>query len=156
MHVTPSDTYSVQAPFGGVPIRPRLCNYSFEEWLKIIWHNNLHEYDRGFIFNKWILDSYNVKEAYAREIGNPYSRRFDEYNRVFNNEFEHLSNEYILRLGKKGHVLNDNPEARRPTYRDRANHNHVVTLLNLQQLRRNEFSLRRNHCRDKELAGRRR
>ncbi|GKA04985.1 hypothetical protein Tco_0684105 [Tanacetum coccineum] len=51
--------------------------------------------------------SYDVKEEYTREIGNPYSRRFDEYNRVFNNEIEHLSNEYILRIGKKGYVLDD-------------------------------------------------
>ncbi|GJV37771.1 hypothetical protein Tco_1410248, partial [Tanacetum coccineum] len=84
------------------PIRPRPCNYSFEEWLKIrIGHNNLHESDREFIFNEWILDSYDVKEEYAREIGNPYSRRFDEYNRVFNNEIEHLSNEYIFKNGKE-------------------------------------------------------
>ncbi|GJZ27348.1 hypothetical protein Tco_0571601, partial [Tanacetum coccineum] len=70
-------------------------------------HNNLHETDREFIFNEWILDSYDVNKEYAREIGNPYSRRFDEYNRVFNNEIEHLSNEYILRIGKKGYVLDD-------------------------------------------------
>ncbi|GJW59412.1 retrovirus-related pol polyprotein from transposon TNT 1-94 [Tanacetum coccineum] len=72
-----------------------------------IGHNNLHETDRGFIFNEWILDSYDVNKEYAREIGNPYSRRFDKYNRVFNNEIEHLSNEYILRIGKKGYVLDD-------------------------------------------------
>ncbi|GJR87732.1 hypothetical protein Tco_0211743 [Tanacetum coccineum] len=89
-----------------LPIRSRPCNYSFEEWMKIrIGHNNLHESDREFIFNEWILDSYDVEEEYAREIGNPYSRRFDEYNRMFNNEIEHLSNEYILRIGKKWHVL---------------------------------------------------
>ncbi|GKB86067.1 hypothetical protein Tco_0958339, partial [Tanacetum coccineum] len=72
-----------------------------------IGHNNLHESDREFIFNEWILDSYDVKEEYAMEIGNPYSMRFDEYKRVFNNEIEHLSNEYILRIGKKGYVLDD-------------------------------------------------
>ncbi|GJV91095.1 hypothetical protein Tco_1538908 [Tanacetum coccineum] len=38
-------------------------------WEQRIWHNNLHESDRRFIFNKWILDSYNVKEAYPMEIG---------------------------------------------------------------------------------------
>ncbi|GKD88344.1 hypothetical protein Tco_1363851 [Tanacetum coccineum] len=91
-----------------LPIRPRLCNYSFEEWLKIkIGRNNLYESDREFIFNEWILDSYDVEEDYAREIGDPYSRRFDEYNKVFKNEIEHLSNEYILRLGKKGYHLDD-------------------------------------------------
>ncbi|GJX18201.1 hypothetical protein Tco_0219033 [Tanacetum coccineum] len=90
------------------PIRLRPCNYSFEEWMKIrIGHNNLHESDREFIFNEWILDSYDVEEEYAREIGDPYSKRFDEYNRVFNNEIEHLSNEYILRIGKKGYILDD-------------------------------------------------
>ncbi|GKB63417.1 hypothetical protein Tco_0919603 [Tanacetum coccineum] len=89
------------------PIRPRPCNYSFEEWLKIrIGHNNLHESDHEFIFNEWILDSYDVEDEYAREIGDPYSRRFDKY-RVFNNEIKHLSNEYILRIGKKGYVLHD-------------------------------------------------
>ncbi|GJU10316.1 phospholipase-like protein, partial [Tanacetum coccineum] len=53
-------------------------------------------------YYEWILDSYDVEEEYAREIGDPYSRRFDKYNRVFKNEIEHLSNEYILRIGKKG------------------------------------------------------
>ncbi|GJZ65463.1 hypothetical protein Tco_0622159 [Tanacetum coccineum] len=91
-----------------LPIRPRPCSYSFKEWLKIrIGHNNLHESNREFIFNEWILDSYDVEEEYAREIGDPYSRIFDEYNRVFKNEIEHLSNEYILRIGKKGYVLED-------------------------------------------------
>ncbi|GKE02724.1 hypothetical protein Tco_1390707, partial [Tanacetum coccineum] len=84
------------------------CNYSFEEWLKIrTGHNNLHESDREFIFNEWILDSYDVEEEYAWEIGNPYSIRFDEYKRMFNNEIKHLSNEYILRIGKKWYVLDD-------------------------------------------------
>ncbi|GKA38042.1 hypothetical protein Tco_0724607 [Tanacetum coccineum] len=50
---------------------------------------------------------YDVKEEYAKETGNPYSKRFDEYKRVFNNEIEHLSNEYILRIGKKGYILDD-------------------------------------------------
>ncbi|GKE65780.1 hypothetical protein Tco_1519941 [Tanacetum coccineum] len=101
-----------------LPIRPRPCNYSFEEWLKFrIRHNNLHKFDHEFIFNEWIMDSYNVVEEYAREIGDPYSRRFDEYNRVFKNEIEHLSNEYILRIGKKGYVLDDVWEKCHQTYK---------------------------------------
>ncbi|GKA34547.1 hypothetical protein Tco_0720976 [Tanacetum coccineum] len=32
---------------------------------------------------------------------------FDEYKRVFDNEVEQLSNEYTLRFGKKGYVLDD-------------------------------------------------
>ncbi|GJT90685.1 hypothetical protein Tco_1079530 [Tanacetum coccineum] len=38
---------------------------------------------------------------------NPYSRRFDEYKQVFDNEVEQLSNEYTLRIGIKGYVLDD-------------------------------------------------
>ncbi|GJR84384.1 putative reverse transcriptase domain-containing protein [Tanacetum coccineum] len=60
-----------------LPIRPRPYNYSFEEWLKIkIGYNNLHESDYEFIFNEWILDSYDVKEEYAREIGRVNGARF--------------------------------------------------------------------------------
>ncbi|GKD64163.1 hypothetical protein Tco_1306271 [Tanacetum coccineum] len=54
------------------------------------------------MFNEWILDNFDVEEEYAKEIGNPYSRNFDEYKRVFDNEVENLSNEYALRIGKKG------------------------------------------------------
>ncbi|GJW00992.1 hypothetical protein Tco_1556243 [Tanacetum coccineum] len=59
------------------------------------------------MFNEWILDSFDIEEEYAKEIRNPYSGRFDEYKQVFNNEVEHLSNEYNLRIGKKGYVLDD-------------------------------------------------
>ncbi|GKA69701.1 phospholipase-like protein [Tanacetum coccineum] len=61
--------------------------------------------------------SYDVEEEYAREIGNPYSKIFDEYNRMFNNEIGHLSNEYILRIGKKGYVLDDVWEKCQQNYR---------------------------------------
>ncbi|GJT60369.1 DNA-directed DNA polymerase [Tanacetum coccineum] len=55
------------------------------------------------MFNKWILDSFNVEYEYAKEIRNSFSRRFDEYKRVFDNEVENLSNEYTLRIGKRGY-----------------------------------------------------
>ncbi|GJR89407.1 hypothetical protein Tco_0213418 [Tanacetum coccineum] len=90
------------------PFRPRPCDYSFDEWLKVkIGHTSIYDYDQEIVFNEWILDSFDVEEEYAKEIGNPYSRRFDEYKRVFDNEVENLSNEYTLRIGKKGYVLDD-------------------------------------------------
>ncbi|GKB35772.1 hypothetical protein Tco_0880714 [Tanacetum coccineum] len=90
------------------PFRPCPCDYSFDEWLKVkIGHTNIYDSDREIVFNEWILDSFDVEEEYAKEIGNPYSRRFDEYKRVFDNEVENLSNEYTLRVGKKGYVLDD-------------------------------------------------
>ncbi|GJY73953.1 hypothetical protein Tco_0478384 [Tanacetum coccineum] len=85
------------------PFRPRPCDYWFDKWLKVkIGHTNIYDSDREIVFNEWILDSFNVKYEYAKEIGNPYSRRFDEFKRVFDNEVENLSNEYTLRIGKKG------------------------------------------------------
>ncbi|GKD93379.1 hypothetical protein Tco_1373216 [Tanacetum coccineum] len=90
------------------PFRPRPCDYSFDEWLKVkIGHTNIYNYDREIMFNEWILDSFDVEEEYAKEIRNPYSRRFDEYKQVFNNEVEQLSNKYTPRIGKKGYVLDD-------------------------------------------------
>ncbi|GJT49899.1 hypothetical protein Tco_0976056 [Tanacetum coccineum] len=64
-------------------------------------------YNEVFRVNEHGTLSYDVKEEYAKDIGNPYSRKFYEYNKVFNNDIEHLSNEYILRIGKKGYVLDD-------------------------------------------------
>ncbi|GKB88228.1 hypothetical protein Tco_0960500, partial [Tanacetum coccineum] len=132
---TVKGSYIGFADFLQLPIRPRPCNYSFEEWLKIrMGHNNLHESDREFIFNEWILDSYDTEEEYAREIGYPYSRRFDEYNRMFKNEIKHLSNEYNLRIGKKGLTqenqtpkkIEDMTMAEYVEYEKKMNINHII------------------------------
>ncbi|GJV51312.1 hypothetical protein Tco_1447053 [Tanacetum coccineum] len=83
--------------------RPLPCDYSFDEWLKVkIGHTNIYDSDREIVFNEWILDSFDVEEEYAKEIGNSYSRIFDEYKQVFDNEIEHLSNEYTQRIKKRG------------------------------------------------------
>ncbi|GKD68487.1 hypothetical protein Tco_1322577, partial [Tanacetum coccineum] len=85
------------------PFRPCPCDYSFDEWLKVkIGHTNIYESDQEIMFNNWILHSFDVEEEYPKEIGNPYSQIFDEYKRVFDNEIENLSNEYTLRVGKRG------------------------------------------------------
>nr|GEU61332.1 hypothetical protein [Tanacetum cinerariifolium] len=65
-------------------------------------HTNIYDSDREIMFNEWILDSFDVEEEYAKKIRNPYSQRFDEYKQVFGNEVENLSNEYTLRIRKKG------------------------------------------------------
>ncbi|GJZ38506.1 phospholipase-like protein [Tanacetum coccineum] len=70
-------------------------------------HTNIANSDQEKVFNKWVLDSFDVEDDYAKKFANPYSRKFDKYRRVFNNEVEQLSNEYILRIGKKGYVLDD-------------------------------------------------
>ncbi|GJT64133.1 hypothetical protein Tco_1015613 [Tanacetum coccineum] len=90
------------------PNKPRPYDYSFKEWLKVkIWHTNVTNSVQDLVLNEWVLDSFDVEGDYANKFDDPYSRRFDEYKKVFNNEVEQLSNEYILRVGKKGHVLDD-------------------------------------------------
>ncbi|GJS88009.1 retrovirus-related pol polyprotein from transposon TNT 1-94 [Tanacetum coccineum] len=59
------------------------------------------------VLNEWVLDSFDIEADYARTRDDPYSRRFDEYKKVFNNEIKQLANKYDLRIGKKGYVLDD-------------------------------------------------
>nr|GEY47121.1 hypothetical protein [Tanacetum cinerariifolium] len=85
-------------------IKPRPYDYSFKEWLNFkVGHTNVAIFDWEKVLNEWVLDSFDIEDNYAKKFANPYSRRFDEYRRVFNNEVEQLSNENILRIGKKGH-----------------------------------------------------
>ncbi|GJT31901.1 hypothetical protein Tco_0922320 [Tanacetum coccineum] len=62
---------------------------------------SLEHSDLGEIANISESPNFDVEEEYAKEIGNPYSQRFDEYKQVFDNEVEQLSNEYTLRIGKR-------------------------------------------------------
>nr|GEY80882.1 hypothetical protein [Tanacetum cinerariifolium] len=51
---------------------------------------------------KWVLDSFDIKVNYGKTRDDPYSRRFDEYKKVFDNEIVQFANEYDLRIGNKG------------------------------------------------------
>ncbi|GJR85408.1 RNA-directed DNA polymerase, eukaryota, reverse transcriptase zinc-binding domain protein [Tanacetum coccineum] len=72
-----------------------------------IGHTNIANSDREKIFNEWVLDSFDVEADYAKMFANPYSRRFDKYRQIFINEVEQLSNEYALKIWKKGYILDD-------------------------------------------------
>ncbi|GJR26724.1 hypothetical protein Tco_1102956 [Tanacetum coccineum] len=63
------------------PFRPRLCDYSFDEWLKVkIGRTNIYNFDREIVFNEWILDSFDVEEEYAKEIAS--KRSFNKMKKV--------------------------------------------------------------------------
>ncbi|GJU89914.1 hypothetical protein Tco_1302337 [Tanacetum coccineum] len=92
------------------------CCMGFADFLQIRYGNQrIDDTTRARRYYEWVAQNYefhnrtpstttifDVEEEYAKEIRNPYSRRFDEYKRVFDNEVENLSNEYTLRVGKKG------------------------------------------------------
>ncbi|GJX94171.1 hypothetical protein Tco_0348757 [Tanacetum coccineum] len=83
-------------------------NYSFKEWLKVkIEHTNVEKYVKSAMLNEWILDSFDVEADFAGIRNDPYSRSLDEYKAMFDNEIGKLANEYELRIGKKGYVLDD-------------------------------------------------
>ncbi|GJT37292.1 hypothetical protein Tco_0937157 [Tanacetum coccineum] len=54
-----------------------------------------------------VLDSFDVEIDYGKVIDDPYSRRFNEYKKVFDNEIKQLGNKYDLEIGKKGYALDD-------------------------------------------------
>ncbi|GJS89257.1 hypothetical protein Tco_0771893, partial [Tanacetum coccineum] len=49
-------------------------------------HTSIANSDRENVFNEWVLDSFDVEADYAKMFANPYSRRLDEYKRIFINE----------------------------------------------------------------------
>ncbi|GJS83352.1 hypothetical protein Tco_0749893 [Tanacetum coccineum] len=59
------------------------------------------------VLNEWVLDSVDIEADYGRTRDDPYSRRFDEYKKTFDNKVEMLANEYDLRIGKKGYALDE-------------------------------------------------
>nr|GEV04612.1 hypothetical protein [Tanacetum cinerariifolium] len=70
-------------------------------------HTNVNKSVRNAILNEWVLNSFDVESDYGKTRDDPYSRRFDEYKEVFENEIKQLGNKYDLRIGKKGYVLDD-------------------------------------------------
>ncbi|GJW45596.1 hypothetical protein Tco_0077242 [Tanacetum coccineum] len=89
-------------------IKPRPKDYSFKEWLKVkIGHTNVSEAVKSAVLNEWFLDSFDVESYCAGICNDPYSRNLEEYKAVFDNEIEQLANEYKLRIGKKGYILDD-------------------------------------------------
>ncbi|GKA64019.1 hypothetical protein Tco_0763625 [Tanacetum coccineum] len=90
------------------PRKPRPRDYSYEEWLRIkLGHTNVSKSVRNAVLNEWVLDSFDVEIDYGKTRDDPYSRRFDEYKKVFDNEIEQLGYKYDLRIGNKGYALDD-------------------------------------------------
>ncbi|GJW08004.1 hypothetical protein Tco_1570427, partial [Tanacetum coccineum] len=88
--------------------KPRPRDYLYEEMLRIkLGHTNISKFVQNEVLNEWVIDSFDIEFDYGKTCDNPYSRRFDEYREVFDNEIKQLENEYNLRIGKKGYALDD-------------------------------------------------
>ncbi|GJZ81375.1 phospholipase-like protein [Tanacetum coccineum] len=76
-----------------------------------------------------VLDSFYIEANYGRTCDDPYSRRFDEYKRTFDNEIKRLANEYDLRIGKKGKKSDGRVVLKRQTM------NHLLLILKYLKLK---------------------
>ncbi|GJW00370.1 hypothetical protein Tco_1555621 [Tanacetum coccineum] len=63
------------------PRELRLGSFTLPYTIVKIRHSNMANFDREIVFNEWMLDSFNIEAEYAKEFGDLYSRRFDEYKR---------------------------------------------------------------------------
>ncbi|GJU21516.1 hypothetical protein Tco_0186062 [Tanacetum coccineum] len=90
------------------PTKPRPRDYSYKEWLKLkLGHTNVSKSVQNVVLNEWVLDSFNIETDYGKTCDDPYSRKFDEYKKVFDNDIEQLGNKYDLRFGKKRYALDN-------------------------------------------------
>nr|GEU35704.1 hypothetical protein [Tanacetum cinerariifolium] len=87
------------ADFLQVRYRNQIIDDTTREWRYYEWVAQNYEIDNNMTTSA--TTSFNVEYEYPKEIKNPYSQRFNEYKRVFDNKVENLSNEYTLRIGKK-------------------------------------------------------
>ncbi|GJW61881.1 hypothetical protein Tco_0111216 [Tanacetum coccineum] len=109
------DTINNDSFISNLPYQPSLEELNPGSFLLLFTIDNYNSYAMANIdaSNNFMPRSiyeylnFDVEEEYTKEIRNQYSRRFDEYKQVFDNEVEQLSNEYTLRIEKKGYVLDD-------------------------------------------------
>ncbi|GJQ93268.1 zinc knuckle CX2CX4HX4C containing protein [Tanacetum coccineum] len=83
--------------------RPRDC--TFKEWVKLKkGHLDISKSVRKDLFRLWVIDQFT--EALDPDK-DPLKRCLDEYNWVFHKEIEQLANEYEIKIGEKGQVLEE-------------------------------------------------
>nr|GEZ15561.1 hypothetical protein [Tanacetum cinerariifolium] len=83
--------------------KPRPRDYTFREWMIVkVGHTNVNESVKKALLKSWVIDCF---EEALDPKKDPMERSFDDYKWVFDLEIEQLANEYELRIGKKGHIL---------------------------------------------------
>ncbi|GJT12641.1 hypothetical protein Tco_0859683, partial [Tanacetum coccineum] len=59
------------------------------------------------VFEEWVFDSYDKGTSESGGYNKPYSRNFKKFSLEFENKIKQLADEYELRMGKKGYILQD-------------------------------------------------
>ncbi|GJX40314.1 hypothetical protein Tco_0255304 [Tanacetum coccineum] len=91
--------------------KPRPRDYTFREWTLIkVGHTDISEPVKKALLKLWLIECFQGNSACEN---NPTHRSFDDYKWEFNLEINKLADDYELGIGKKGHILDHNPEAKR-------------------------------------------
>ncbi|GJW21585.1 hypothetical protein Tco_0032207 [Tanacetum coccineum] len=85
--------------------KPRPRDYTFKEWVKLKnGHLNISRSVRKDLCRLWVIDQFT--EALDPDKDH-LERCLDEYNWVFHKEIEQLTDEYEIKFGEKGQVLEE-------------------------------------------------
>ncbi|GJT90585.1 putative reverse transcriptase domain-containing protein [Tanacetum coccineum] len=85
--------------------KPMPRDYTFKEWVKLNkGHLDISKSVRKDLFTSWVIDQFTK----ALDIDkNHLERCLDEYNWVFHKEIEQIADEYEIKIGEKGQVLEE-------------------------------------------------
>ncbi|GJU10955.1 retrovirus-related pol polyprotein from transposon TNT 1-94 [Tanacetum coccineum] len=83
--------------------KPRPKDYPFKDWLLTkVGHTDVSEPVKRDLLKTWLIDCFQ-----AELVKDPRSRSFDDYKWMFKLEIDQLTEEYVLGIGKKGHMIDD-------------------------------------------------
>ncbi|GKC00325.1 hypothetical protein Tco_0986461, partial [Tanacetum coccineum] len=83
--------------------KPRPKDYPFKDWLLTkVGHTDVSEPIKRALLKTWLIDCFQEEL-----VKDPRSRSFDDYKWMFKLEINQLTVEYVLGIGKKGHMLDD-------------------------------------------------
>ncbi|PWA51574.1 hypothetical protein CTI12_AA462040 [Artemisia annua] len=88
--------------------RPKGRDYSSNEWItKRFGTTNIEKKTRLKAFVEWMIDSYSDKSDESEEYDDPFGRSFERFKLEFEREVLQLLDEYELKIGVKGYMLQD-------------------------------------------------
>ncbi|GKA80135.1 hypothetical protein Tco_0786731 [Tanacetum coccineum] len=91
-------------------------------------HTNIEKSLKNIVLNEWVLGSFDTGSNSSGISNEPYSRDLQKYSSEFENKITQLANEYELRIGKKGYILDDICEKGERVYGGKWNHGMMEDL----------------------------
>ncbi|PWA45732.1 phospholipase-like protein [Artemisia annua] len=88
--------------------RPKGRDYLFNEWIaERFGTTHIDKKTRLKVFVEWMIDSYSDESDESREYDDPFERSFEKFKLEFEREVLQLLDEYELKIGMKGYMLQD-------------------------------------------------